>query len=324
MGGSLLKTRVSYIVSWLLLTALIVATIGRVDWTLAIAAVAKAKPLPLILAVLLNAMILVFATAQWLLFLPEGVSVARSKMFKIMAIMSTVANSGPAGGGAAVGVHLLARQEGVGHSVGLSVLLLDQLVEGLVKVAIVLLAIVVVPIGLEYKAVSATILIGVPTLFFVLTVIAHRRSALESISERTTGFLGWMLTKLNLVAANLEALRRPKKLSLTVVLGLLQKLVAALAITCILLAFGVVTPWWGILAVLVAVNLSTVVSVTPANLGVFEGAAFLVYTSLGISSDTAVALAIVQHAAYLIPLAGIGWIISSVRPLNISRSKSEP
>ena len=324
MGGSLLKTRVSYIVSWLLLTALIVATIGRVDWTLAIAAVAKAKPLPLILAVLLNAMILVFATAQWLLFLPEGVSVARSKMFKIMAIMSTVANSGPAGGGAAVGVHLLARQEGVGHSVGLSVLLLDQLVEGLVKVAIVLLAIVVVPIGLEYKAVSATILIGVPTLFFVLTVIAHRKSALESISERTTGFLGWMLTKLNLVAANLEALRRPKKLSLTLVLGLLQKLVAALAITCILLAFGVVTPWWGILAVLVAVNLSTVVSVTPANLGVFEGAAFLVYTSLGISSDTAVALAIVQHAAYLIPLAGIGWIISSVRPLNISRSKSEP
>jgi len=324
LGGSLLKTRVSYIVSWLLLTALIVATIGRVDWTLAIAAVAKAKPLPLILAVLLNAMILVFATAQWLLFLPEGVSVARSKMFKIMAIMSTVANSGPAGGGAAVGVHLLARQEGVGHSVGLSVLLLDQLVEGLVKVAIVLLAIVVVPIGLEYKAVSATILIGVPTLFFVLTVIAHRKSALESISERTTGFLGWVLTKLNLVAANLEALRRPKKLSLTVVLGLLQKLVAALAITCILLAFGVVTPWWGILAVLVAVNLSTVVSVTPANLGVFEGAAFLVYTSLGISSDTAVALAIVQHAAYLIPLAGIGWIISSVRPLNISRSKSEP
>lgn len=324
MGGSLLKTRVSYIVSWLLLTALIVVTIGRVDWTLAIAAVAKAKPLPLILAVLLNAMILVFATAQWLLFLPEGVSVARSKMFKIMAIMSTVANSGPAGGGAAVGVHLLARQEGVGHSVGLSVLLLDQLVEGLVKMAIVLLAIVVVPIGLEYKAVSATILIGVPTLFFVLTVIAHRRFVLESISERTTGFLGWILTKLNLVAANLEALRRPKKLSLTVVLGLLQKLVAALAITCVLLAFGVVTPWWGILAVLVAVNLSTVVSVTPANLGVFEGAAFLVYTSLGISSDTAVALAIVQHAAYLIPLAGIGWVISSVRPLNISRSKSEP
>jgi uncharacterized protein (TIRG00374 family) len=108
------------------------------------------------------------------------------------------------------------------------------------------------------------------------------------------------------------------------VLGLLQKLVAGLAITCVLIAFGVVTPWWGILAVLVAVNLSTVVSVTPANLGVFEGAAFLVYITLGISSDTALALAVVQHVAYLIPLAGIGWIISSVRPLNINRGKSQP
>ena len=241
-----------------------------------------------------------------------------------MAIVSTVANSGPTGGGAAVGVHLLGTQKGVGHSVGLSVLLLDQLVEGLVKMAIVLLAIVVVPIGIEYKAVSATILIGVPTLFFVLTVIAHRTSVLESISERTTGFLGWILTKLNRISANLEALRQPKKLSVTVMLGLLQKLVAALAIACVLIAFGVVTPWWGILAVLVAVNLSTVVSVTPANLGVFEGAAFLVYRALGISSDTAVALAVVQHAAYLIPLAGIGWVISSVRPLNIDRGESGP
>ena len=269
-------------------------------------------------------MILVFATAQWLLFLPDGVSVVRSKMFKIMAIVSTVANSGPAGGGAAVGVHLLATQGGVGHSVGLSVLLLDQLVEGLVKMAIVLLAIVVVPIGVEYKAVSAVIIIGVPTLFFFLTVIAHRTPALESLSERTTGFLGWILRKINRVAVNLEALRRPKKLSITFALGLLQKLVAALAIMCVLIAFGIVIPWWGILAVLVAVNLSTVVSITPANLGVFEGAAFFVYITLGISSETAMALAIVQHAAYLIPLAGIGWAISSVRALNINGGKSGP
>lgn len=324
MGGSPLRTRVSYLVSWLLLTVLLVATIGRVDWTLAIAAITKAKPLLLILAVVLNAMILVFATAQWLLFLPDGVSVARSKMFKIMAIVSTVANSGPAGGGAAVGVHLLATRGGVGHSVGLSVLLLDQLVEGLVKMAIVLLAIVVVPIGVEYKAVSATIIIGVPTLFFFLTVIAHRTPALQSISEQTTGFLGWILRKLNRVAVNLEALRRPKKLFITFALGLLQKLVAALAIMCVLIAFGIVIPWWGILAVLVAVNLSTVVSVTPANLGVFEGAAFLIYITLGISSETAMALAIVQHAAYLIPLAGIGWVTSSVRPLKINGVKSEP
>jgi uncharacterized protein (TIRG00374 family) len=186
--------------------------------------------------------------------------------------------------------------------------------------AIVLLAIGAVPIGLEYKTVGTTILIGAPTLFFVLTVIAHRRPALESISERTTGFRRWILRTLNRVADNLEALRQPKKLSAAVMLGLLQKLFLGLAITCVLIAFEIVTPWWGILAVLVAVNLSTVVSVTPANLGVYEGAAFLVYRALGVGSDTAVALAIVQHVVYLIPLAGIGWIISSVRPLRVNRT----
>ena len=174
--------------------------------------------------------------------------------------------------------------------------------------------------GLEYRTVGATIILGVPTLFFVLTVIAHRRPALESISERTTGFRRWILNKLNRVADNLEALRQPKKLSVTVVLALLQKLVEALAIASVLMAFGISTPWWGVLAVLVAVNLSTVVSVTPANLGVYEGAAFLVYRALGVGSDTAVALAIVQHVVYLIPLAGIGWIISSVRPLRVNRT----
>jgi len=312
--------RAPYIVGWVVLTGLVIATARRVDWTLALSATLEAKPLPLIIAVLLNAMILVFATAQWLLFLPQGVSVAKSKMFEIMALTSTVSNSGPVGGGAAVGLHLLATHGGVGHSVGLSVLLLDQLVEGLAKMAIVLLAIAAVPIGLEYRTVGATIILGVPILLLALTITAHRRRILASLSERTTGFWGWILRTLNRVADNLEALRQPKKLSVTVVLALLQKLVEALAIASVLMAFGISTPWWGVLAVLVAVNLSTVVSVTPANLGVYEGAAFLVYRALGVGSDTAVALAIVQHVVYLIPLAGIGWIISSVRPLRVKRT----
>ena len=315
-----MSRRAPYIVGWVVLTGLVIATARRVDWTLALSATLEAKPLPLIIAVLLNAMILVFATAQWLLFLPEGVSVAKSKMFEIMAVTSTVSNSGPVGGGAAVGLHLLATHGGVGHSVGLSVLLLDQLVEGLAKMVIVLLAIAAVPIGLEYRTVGATIILGIPILMLALTVTAHRRRVLASISERTTGFWGWILRTLNRVADNLEALRQPKKLSVTVVLALLQKLVEALAIASVLMSFGISTPWWGVLAVLVAVNLSTVVSVTPANLGVYEGAAFLVYRALGVGSDTAVALAIVQHVVYLIPLAGIGWIISSVRPLRINRT----
>lgn len=280
----------------------------------------EAKPLILILAVLLNAMILIFATMQWLIFLPEGVSVTKSRMFEIIAVTSTVSNSGPVGGGAAVGLHLLAKHGGLGHSVGLSVLLLDQLVEGLAKIAILLLGIVAIPIGIQYRTVGGAIILGIPVLILLLTIVARRRHTLSLISQQTKGFWGWVLRTLTSVSVNLQVLRNPKRLSATFVLALLQKLAEALAIICVLMAFEITIPLWGVLAVLVAVNLSTIVSITPANLGVFEGSAFLVYQALGVGSDMAITLALIQHIVYLVPLAGIGWIISSVKPLRANRS----
>lgn len=318
-----MSRRLVYFVGWAILTVLVIIAVRKVDWTLALYAMYEAKPLILILAVLLNAMILIFATIQWLVFLPEGVSVTKSRMFEIIAVTSTVSNSGPVGGGAAVGLHLLAKHGGLGHSVGLSVLLLDQLVEGLAKIAILLLGIVAIPIGIQYRAVGGAIILGIPILILLLTIVARRRHTLSLISQQTKGFWGWVLRTLTNVSVNLQVLRKPKKLSATFILALLQKLAEALAIMCVLMAFEITIPLWGVLAVLVAVNLSTVVSITPANLGVFEGSAFLVYQALGVGSDMAITLALIQHIVYLIPLAGIGWIVSSVKSLRVNRSNPD-
>ena len=59
---------------------------------------------------------------------------------------------------------------------------------------------------------------------------------------------------------------------------------------------------------LTAVSLSTMVSAAPANLGVYEGSAFLAYRALGVTPETALALGVVQHVLYLIPMAGAGWL----------------
>ena len=182
-----MSRRLVYFVGWAILTVLVIIAVRKVDWTIALYAMYEAKPLFLILAVLLNAMILIFATMQWLVFLPEGVSVTRSRMFEIIAVTSTVSNSGPVGGGAAVGLHLLAKHGGLGHSVGLSVLLLDQLVEGLAKIAILLLGIFAIPIGIQYRAVGGAIILGVPILILLLTIVARRRHTLSLISQQTKG-----------------------------------------------------------------------------------------------------------------------------------------
>lgn len=307
---------------WLLLTALIGVAARQIDWTVALEAVAAARPAPLILAVFLNGMILVLATWQWLRFLPKDVSVPASTMFEILSVTSTVSNGGPVGAGAVTGVHLLATHGKVGHPVGVSVLLLDQLVEGLAKVSIVLLASAVVPIRLEYRAVAVTLFVGVPVLMGLLTFAAHRRQALEAIAARATGLWGRVARALHELSRNLDTLRRPTELVVPLILGLAQKMVEAFAIAAVIMALGVSVPWWGVVATLVAVNLSTLVSITPANLGVYEGSAFLVFTALGVDADMALALAIVQHVVYLIPLAGIGWVVSMTRPLEVTSTPS--
>ena len=56
-------------------------------------------------------------------------------------------------------------------------------------------------------------------------------------------------------------------------------------------------------------SLATIISVSPGNVGVYEGSAYLAYTALGVSPETALGLAVLQHVAYLIPMAGTGWVV---------------
>jgi len=307
--------RVAWIVGWLILTALVVLAVRTVEWRMVAAAALEAKPGWLILAVVANAAILLLATAQWLVFLPRDRPVPARTMFGVLAVTSSVSNGGPLLAGHAAGVHLLATRGGVGHAVGLSVTVLDQLSEGIAKVALVVLAAAAAPIAFEYRATVIVLAIGVPALWIGTALAAHKAHLLRGLADRTSGRAGRVIHFLLDTARHLEAVREPGRLGVGVLLALAQKLAEALALTCVLVALGVTVPWWGVLGVVVAVNLSTLVSVTPANLGMYEASAVLVYLALGLTRETALTLAVVQHAAYLLPLAGIGWIWESRRIL---------
>jgi uncharacterized membrane protein YbhN (UPF0104 family) len=81
-------------------------------------------------------------------------------------------------------------------------------------------------------------------------------------------------------------------------------------------AFGVAPRPGSAVLALAATNLASAVPASPGNLGVYEGAAYTAYHGLlGVPRDTALALALVGHAAYLVPLVGIGWALLSARQL---------
>lgn len=313
--------RLAWIVGWVVLTALVIAGGRAVDWGVVLASARDGNPVWLVLAVGTNTAILFLATAQWLVFLPRGHAVAPKTMFGVVAVMSSVSNGGPLLAGHATGLHLLATRGGVGHAVSLSVMVLDQLSEGTAKVAIVVLVAAVTPLAFQYQAVAVTLAVGVPALWVGAAVAAHRGHLLEALAERAGGLSGRLIGFLSETAKHLEAVREPGRLTVGIALALAQKLMEGLAIACVVWAFGITVPWWGILGVLVAVNLSTLVSVTPANLGMYEASAVLIYLALGLTRETAMTLAVVQHAAYLLPLAGIGWLWESRRLLG-ARSRT--
>lgn len=292
---------------WLLLTVLVVAAFRNVAWDEARATLQGASWGWFGLAVVLNAAILVFATWQWMVFVPRNTPVSFGTMFWITAVTSTVSNGGPFLAGHATGIHLLATRGRVGYATGVSVKALDQLAEGITKLVLVATAVAASPLPglLRGGVVGLMALVG--TLGGFLVLAAHRSHHLEDLAHRWDGWPGRTAAFLSRSAAQLEALRRPRVFAGAVLLGLAQKVWEGLAIVAVLAALHVTAPAWGVLLVLAAVNLSTMMSVTPANVGIYEGSAVLAYGAMGLDPDAAVGIAVVQHLAYLIPLAGVGW-----------------
>lgn len=306
------------LLGWGVLTVLVVVAARTVAWGDVAHAVAGAHPLWLAAAVAANGAILLLATGQWLLFLPGSARVSPRRMFSIVAITSTVSNGGPPLAGHATGIHLLATRGGLGHAGGVSLTLLDQVAEGLAKWALLAVAAAVVP-GFTSRGLGVAVIVGVPALAAAALLLAHRGHHLERLEARVRGWGARVLRFVVQGVHHLEALRRPRRFLAGVGLALLQKVAEGAAIAAVAAALGLALPPWVVVAALVAVNLTTLVSVTPANLGLYEGAAFLVYRAGGLDAETAAALAVVQHALYLLPLAGTGWAILTLQAAGARR-----
>lgn len=288
------------------LIALIALVARDLDWRRALDAARAADPGWLAIALLLNAAALPITTARWLLLLPRGAHVAAGRMFEIVAVMTSVANGGPMLTGQAAGIHLLATRGGLGHAGAVSLTLLDQVAEGIAKLALVAAGILLVP-GFP-RAAGTGLALLVPALLIGLALLARSAERVAALGRESPAF-----RFLGDIARQLDALGRPARFGGAVALKLVQKSAEGLAIAAVVHAMGIVVAPWTVLGVLVAVTLSTLVAVTPANLGGYEGGAFLVYRAAGIEPGAALALALVQHAVYLIPLASTGWVLESAR-----------
>jgi len=284
---------------WVLTLAVGVAVVGfATELGTAMDRLGTADPLWLLAAVVLNFAGPVFQARAWHHFLPRDSSVSRPRLLETAGAMAAVANSVPLlMGGLATGVQLLATRGGVGHPRALAVAALDQLAEGVAKVALLLTVLVWAPIPLPGQAAGVILVAGVVGLGLGL-LWARRRDS------RGSGFLArW--------GGSLDALEDPGRLARGMGFILATKAAELLAVWAVLQALAPGLPGWGAALALLAVNLATIVGLTPGNLGIYEGAAFAAWTLAGAEAETALSLSLAQHGAYLAASLGGGWLLAT-------------
>lgn len=310
MSGSRgLGSRGGWLLTWVLVTACFLFALGGIAWQDAFGVMKDASWGWLVLALVANFMILPLGAYQWMRFLPRSKPVPFPRMMWITAVVSTISNGGPFLAGHAAGIHFLATRGRTGYSTAVSVKAIEQLAEGVAKLLLFGLTLALAPLSEGLRGGGGALLLVVSVFGIALIVAAHRGHDLERLRTHLPVRAHGVLSFASQVAVQMESLRRPRLFLIGVGLGLMQKVAEGLALLAVLTALGATVPIWGLLVVLSAVNLSTMASVTPANLGIYEASAVVAYGVVGLEPELAVGAAILQHVAYLLPLAGVGWVI---------------
>jgi len=321
------KKRYFIIVLWAFAAGLLYLCLQSIDVDRAWIEFTRADPFWLFLAVFFNACILLVWTSLWYLLLPGKLSIPFVRVFQANSFMSTSCNTISFPGGHAVGVMALARRTEVGHSVALSILVLDQLLEGFAKIFVLTLVAIFVPLP---ELMGQGILVFVFVIGFFASnmfYLAHKQPRVKE-GQGTISFMGKIRRFVSRWSVHLEILRDVRIFSFGLLLALLMMFAQTLGIWAVQKSLALDLPFWAPILVMGALNLATVLPVTPGNFGIYEGTAFLAYQFYGLSSESALSLALLQHLCFLIPMVGSGYLIllflTSAQKQSLSEEKWVP
>jgi uncharacterized membrane protein YbhN (UPF0104 family) len=277
--------------AWLVATALVVLLVRTVDPVRALRVVEHTSVLWLVVAMLCNLLIQPFGALQWRSLLPDGADVPFRRMLRLFSLTSVANNTTPSLIGHATGALLLANEPSVGKTGALTVLALDQIAVGVVKVAIIGAAASLVSLPDWMKRGLAGLGLVVGVLFIAATVIARR-------------------------TRHFGALREPMRFLRGMLCAVCVKAAEAAAIFAVQQAFGIEVTAQTVIVVLAASALGSVVPIAPANIGTYEAASYGAYRFLGVNAETALGIAVVQHVCQLLPAVAPGYVLLSLPKLE--------
>jgi uncharacterized membrane protein YbhN (UPF0104 family) len=245
-------------------------------------------------ALLCNLLIVFCWTQQWRALMPTASAIAFRRMLPLIGMASLAGNTAPASGQIST-VVLLSSEPNVPRSVAVSVLALDQVVEGITKLSLLGLVAFLAPLPAWMRPTLLALVLGMMALVAGLVLLANQSRWLQQYVQA------------------LETLRNGRKVVVSVWWCCLSKISEGVAILAVQNAFGVHVPISVTLLVLAAVQLGTLVPLSPGNIGTYEASAMAAYHEGGVSAEVSLSLAITQHVCLLFSTAGVGYLLFVLR-----------
>jgi uncharacterized membrane protein YbhN (UPF0104 family) len=247
--------------------------------------------------------ILPIAALQWLVLLPRDArppNLEFPSVLRCYSIGAAVNNTTHIVIGQSAATFLLAGL-GIRTERVLSMLTVNQLCVGVAKLVVFALASLLHPLpGWIHRGVMG-LAMGLLGLFLAGAVL-HRLGA--KLVPRITS----RMPRLGQLLGALAALT-PAQVLLGAACALAVKLCEAIAIFAVQQAFSIGASLEGVFGVLAATAAATLVPITPANLGTYESAVYLVLHASGVSAEKSIAAAVVQHALGLLATISPGLLL---------------
>jgi uncharacterized protein (TIRG00374 family) len=291
-----------------LVSVIVVVGLFQAPWTEIGTALATASPSWLLVALLASAVAYPLGVLHWRILAGPENPVSWGALFEIVALSSLAGSLLPgAAGVASIGVLLVGRG-GLTVVSAMSLVTLDQLLVGVAKAILLMLAIALAPLP-SAAVTGAFSFVAVVLILALLAVLLANLPG--SAMARLTGSAYAAISRpgrwLARFASGLHLLRAPGRAAVLIGLALLKKAVEIGVAYAIQSACGIEASLLSALLAVAAVSITTAIQVVPASVGIYTGTVFAVYQFFGIPAAPALAAGLLQHAVELIPTIVFGY-----------------
>jgi len=285
-----LKT-IGHIVGWAIGIAALYFSLTSVKWSSVRHALETMQTVWIYPIIIGNFVVIVVKALRWQITIRPIKVVPLWMVFKILTIGFMANNILPARLGDVLRIHLLGKNADVSRVSTTTTAIADRIFEGIsfIFIAAILVIFVDVPKWMETGLIiTLLITIALYTLFLIYSTRKIEHPFFKKLQDGA------------------QSLRQPKIVLLGLTTSMISWALQGLLIYFTQLAFGVTVPIWGIILVLVAINLAIAIPSTPSHVGTFEFACILAYTFLGVDKNVGLLVAVTFHLLQVLPVTLVG------------------